>query len=408
MIQNTPIKRKSMPRTIGLLTMAIMSIFFVACGDRQSEKEEDHPDVIRRQITEYRKEINELTVKVNEMERSLIARGEQMARNVQTPVSVDTITPGLFQNFFRVSGTVEAVNTAVISPETSGHVTQIYVNKGDQVSRGQIVARLSTDVLEGNVEEVKTSLRLAETVYERQKRLWAQEIGSEIQYLEARNNVESLRSRLATLQSQLEMSVLRSPIAGYVDETNIKEGELAMPGTPIMKVINLDELYINSDVSEANLSFVERGKMVTLRFPAFPDEIMETPIHRIGHVINPENRSFRMQLRIANQDERFKPNMMANVSIATFGVEDAVVIPSMLIGFDTQGHYVYTAGERNGIMVAHKTYIERGPDAEGKTQVKSGLAPGDKLIVRGHHRVSNGDPIRIIENGESEVITAHR
>lgn len=408
MIQKKSIKRKISLKSAAWLLMAVLPMFLTACGDRRSEIDEDHPDAIRRQITEYRQEINELTVKVNELERSLIARGEQMARNVQTPVSVDTIRPGLFQNSFRASGTVEAVNAAVISPETSGHIRQINVSKGDPVSRGQIVARLSTDVLEGNVEEVKTSLRLAETVYERQKRLWAQEIGSEIQYLEARNNVESLRSRLATLQSQLEMSVLRSPIRGYVDETFIKEGELAMPGTPVMQIINLDELYISSDVSEAKLPYVTRGKMVTLRFPAFPEESMETPIHRVGHVINPENRSFRMQLRIGNPDERFKPNMMANVSISTYAVEEAVVIPSMLIGFDTQGHYVYTARERNGIMVAHKTYIERGPDAEGQTKVKSGLVPGDILILRGHHRVSNGDPVRIIENGESEVITAQR
>jgi len=193
------------------------------------------------------------------------------------------------------------------------------------------------------------------------------------------------------------LAVMRSPIDGFVDETFVKRGELVMPGSPVIEIVNLDDLYINAEVSEAYLSYVERGEMVTLRFPAWPGFEMEVPVHRVGHVINPENRTFRMQLKIRNHEQMFKPNMMANVSIKSHYIEDAVVIPTMLIGFDTQGHYVFTASEHDGLPVARKSYLERGAEAEGKTLIKAGLNEGDLLISKGHHRLSEGDAIRIIQ-----------
>lgn len=365
-------------------------------GCNQQEESPGTVEEIKDQISAHRGQINDLTVEINRLEQKLAAMGAADIVRNRVAVSAEKLEPTRFENFVNVSGSVEAVNTAMISPETSGHLQTLTVRKGQRVTAGQVVARLSTNVIERNMEEVKTSLELAETVYERQKRLWAQEIGSEIQYLEAKNNLKSLQNRLKTLESQKELAVMRAPIDGYVDETFVKEGELVMPGSPVMAIINLGELYINTDVSEAFLPYVKEGEPVLLRFPAWPDVNLEVPVHRVGHVINPENRSFRMQLRIQNQQNRYKPNMMANVSIRSHSIDDAIVVPTMLIGYDTQGHFVFTAKERNGVMVSAKTYIERGPDAEGKTLVKSGLTTGDLLIKQGHQRLTDGEPIRIL------------
>jgi membrane fusion protein, multidrug efflux system len=370
-----------------------MLLGFYACN--KPSEQENTAEEIRQQISNYREQINELTNKVHNLERKLIDMGETDAVRNRIPVNTQVVDYSYFENFIRVSGTVEAVNTALISPETSGHLQHIYVKKGEAVTIGQVIARLSTQIIENSIEEIQTNLRLAETVYERQKRLWEQEIGSEMQFLEAKNNAESLRKRLSTLESQLEQAVIRAPIDGFVDETFLKEGELAMPGSPLMEIINLDELYINADVSEAYLPYVNRGEKVILRFPAWPEMEMEVPVHRIGHVINPENRSFRLQLRIANTNQKLKPNMMASINIQSYSIENAIVVPTMLIGYDTQGHYVFTASERNGQMVSTKTYIERGPDAEGNTLIEEGLQKGDMLILQGHHRLSEGDPVRI-------------
>ncbi len=380
-----------------MLLVAIALFTFIPSGCNRSVENHDSAEAIREQISEYRNQINELTVKANQLERQLIDMGEEDAVRNRIPVSIAEVGYELFENRFKVSGTVEAVHTAMISPETSGHLAEIMVNKGDPVKKGQILARLSTHVIERNIEEVKTSLELAETVYERQKRLWSQEIGSEIQYLEAKNNAASLRNRLQTLKSQKDMAVMRSPIDGFVDETFVKRGEMVMPGSPVMEIVNLDDLYVNAAVSEAFLSFVEAGEMVILRFPARPDFEVEVPVHRVGHVINPENRTFRMQLKIKNPEHRFKPNMMAGISIRSYYVKDAIVVPTMLIKLDTQGHFVFTASERNGLLVAKKNYLERGADAEGKTLIKEGLSKGDLLISRGHNRLSEGDAIRILQ-----------
>jgi RND family efflux transporter MFP subunit len=369
----------------------------------QTQGEDGSPEAIRNQISQYQKEINDLTLKIGELEKQLVAIGEPANNRAQVPVTVLRVEPSNFDQFFVASASVEAVQTATISPEASGQIRTISVSKGQRVSSGQVVARLNTSVIDNNISEVNTSLQLARTVFERQKGLWEQQIGSEIQYLEAKNNVEALEGRLQTLQSQLNMSVMRAPFSGIVDEILMKEGELAMPGVRIMNIINLEKLYINADLSEAYLGLVKQGENVTLRFPAFSEEEFTLPVHRVGNVINPENRTFRVQLLLNNQGERFKPNMMANLSIRTLTNSDALVVPSIIIKQDVQGFFLYTVVEYNGELQANKVYIERGPDGEGLTMINEGLTPGDRVIVNGNNQVSNGSPIRILEGPSPTV-----
>ena len=372
--------------TIGLFTLA-------ACNNNDQE---DDTQVIRQKITEYNEQIVGLNRKVSELERQLESLGEIPQNRIRTSVTVKEITPGPFDHFFKVNASVEAVQHAMISPETNGQIKEISVEKGQRVRRGQVLARLNTSVIENNISEAKTSLQLAQTVYNRQKRLWEQEIGSEIQYLEARNNYESLKARIESLESQLNLAVMRAPFDGVVDEIFTREGELAMPGTMVMQVINLNMLYINADVSESFLPIIDPSDRVILRFPAFPDYKEHVGIHRMGNVINPENRTFRLQLKISNPGERFKPNMVASMSIRSFSTEEALVIPSILIKQDIQGHYVFVARENEeGDLIADKVYIERGLSGEGQTMIKSGLQDGDLLINQGHNRVNDGTLISV-------------
>ncbi len=364
---------------------------FIGC----SGSEEETPEAIRQQISQYSAQINELTMKINELEQLLVNMGERPQSRNQIPVTLMELQKNDFKQFFQAAAAVEAIQTAIISPETSGQMKELLVKKGQHVKTGQVVARLNTSVIAGNISELETSLALARTVYNRQKNLWDQQIGSEIQYLEARNNLESLETRLKTLQSQLEMAVMRAPFDGIVDDIFIKEGELAMPGTRVMLLLNLHKLYINADVSESHLGAIRQGDPVILRFPSYPGFEASVPINRIGNTINPENRTFRVQLQIDNQEERFKPNMMANISINILTMENVISIPSMLIKQDLQGHYVYVARQQNGDLLARKIYIERGADGEGITMINSGLQEGDQIINRGHNRVTDMSLIRM-------------
>jgi membrane fusion protein, multidrug efflux system len=385
---------KNLIRTTLFITLLAITGAMTSCKE---EKQSD-PQAIRSQITTYNQQIVELNQKISDLEKQLEQMGETTQNRERTPVGVTEIKPEPFDHFVKVNAQVEAVREASISPEINGQIQQINVSKGQRVTAGQVLARLNTSVIDNNIAEIKTSLQLAETVYNRQKRLWEQEIGSEMQYLEAKNNFESLKSRLKTTESQLAMAFIKAPINGVIDDIFAKEGELAMPGARLMQIISLEELYINADVSETFLPAINTNDKVILRFSVFPDYEELVPIHRMGNVINPENRTFRVQLKIRNQNEQFKPNMMASMSLRAYQAKEALVIPSIMIKQDTQGYFVYVARENeDGELIARKTYIERGLSGEGKTMVSSGLNPGDLFITQGHNRVTDGSLVRIAD-----------
>ncbi|MFW5757510.1 MAG: efflux RND transporter periplasmic adaptor subunit [Bacteroidota bacterium] len=400
---------KDNPITKRYVFATFLTLGLILITSCNADENSDDPEEIKQKISEYNQQIVDLNQKVTDLENKLEDMGIQTRNRQKMKVTAQEIKKETFTNYVTVKGTVEAVNEATISPETNGQIRQIMVKKGEMVEKGQTLARLNTSVIENNIAETKSALSLAETVYQRQKRLWDQEIGSEIQYLEAKNNFETTRERLKSLESQLEMSIIKAPFNGIIDDIFAKEGELAMPGNPVMHIVNLNNLYVNAEISESFLPLVNQGDRVILRFPSYPDFEMKTTIHRLGNTINPENRTFTLQLLINNQNDKFKPNMVANISVNSFTQEDALVIPSINVKQDTQGYYVYLAHEENDQdMVSKKVYIERGENSEGKTVVKEGLKEGDLLIREGHNQVSEGTLIEIIDNPLSMAQTNHR
>jgi membrane fusion protein, multidrug efflux system len=392
-------KRLNLTKHLFLLATAML---FISCNNQATDERD--VEGIKRQISDYKQQVVELNKKISDLETDLEQLGGVAALRNVVPVDVFPLEPQPFERYVKVNGNVEAVTAANISPETNGQIKHIDAKKGEKVFKGQVVARLNVSVIENTIREVETGINLAKTLYERQKNLWEQKIGSEVQYLQAKNNYESLQSRLKTLESQLEMSIIRAPFDGIVDEVFAKEGELAMPGMPLMQIINLDTLYVNADISESFLSVISTSEEVILRFPAYPDFSTKTKIHRIGHVINPENRTFRLQLRIANQQERFKPNMVAGVSFRSFSTDNALVVPSILIKQDTQGHFLFVARKNgNDVYYARKIYVERGMDSEGNTMILAGPAAGDLIINQGHNQVTEGIPVTL--SGNSPAIS---
>jgi membrane fusion protein, multidrug efflux system len=379
--------------SVSKVILVVSLCYLTSCGGQEQPNDIEQ---IKQKISDHKQEIVETNKKIAALEEELERLGGVAEMENTVSVTVSELTKQPFSHYVKVNGSVEAVNEATISPETNGQIKAIAVKKGERVTTGQVVARLNTSVIENNIREVETNLELAKTLYERQKNLWEQKVGSEVQFLQAKNNYESLQSRLKTLESQVEMSVIKAPFNGIVDNIFAKEGELAMPGMPLMQIINLDNLYVNADVSESFLAVVQPSEEVILRFPSYPDFEKKTRIHRIGNVINPENRTFRLQLLVNNQQERFKPNMVASISFRSFSADSALVVPSILIKQDVQGHFVFTARRNgNGNLHANKVYIERGLNSEGKTMIKGGLKAGDLLIISGHNQVTEGAPLNV-------------
>ena len=376
-----------------IIVLAVL--FLASCSSKVDQKS------VRDQIAAYKKEIADLNKKIETLEQELATMdpGENATSAVAVEVLELSFEP--FKHYIDVSGSAEAVREAFISPEVGGQIREIYVNEGDYVERGKLLAKLNTEITESSIEELKSGLDLATTVYEKQKRLWEKGIGSEIQYLNAKNNKESLEQKLVTLQAQLDMSLIKSPVSGIVDEIYKKKGELAVPGMQLMQIVNLEEVYINADVPESYLAHVNEGEKVKVEFPVYPEMNIETPIYRKGNVINPNNRTFSIQLKISNPDKLLKPNILSVIHINDFSADSALVVPSVLIKQDISGYYVYSVREISGKMIAKKAYIQLGKSYLDKTMVISGLQPGEKIIVQGYTMVSDGSEVAVKQNNVS-------
>lgn len=321
-------------------------------------------------------------------------------------VTVKKLSYESFDHYFMANGTIEAVEDAFISPEINGQIKTIQVKEGQRVKKNQLLISLNADIIKNTIAEVKANLELAKTVYKKREGLWNKKIGSEIQYLEAKTNKESLENRLKSLEAQLEMSNIKAPISGIVDDIFRKEGELAIPGMQLLQLVNLKEVFVNADVSENYLAKIKKGDPVTVTFSSYPELKIETIIYRIGNVIKSKNRTFLIQLLLDNPDEKLKPNMVAMIKMKDYFSEAALVIPAIIIKNDLKGSYVYVAEEKEGKKIAVKTYITPGLSEGNHTMVDQGLQPGQQVIVKGYHLVKNGMTVKI-EEGKKEGKASH-
>jgi membrane fusion protein (multidrug efflux system) len=314
-------------------------------------------------------------------------------------VAVKKLAYERFDHYFQADGRLEAVNEAFISPEISGQIKTLHIKEGQRVKQGQLLISLNADVIESGIAEVKSQLELARTVYKKRQGLWEKKIGSEIQYLEAKTNKESLENRLKSLQAQWEMAKIKAPISGIVDQIFKKEGEMAVPGMQLLQLVNLKKIYVDAEISETYLAQIHKDDIVQVAFPSYAGLIVKAHIHRTGQVVNLKNRTFLVQLLLDNEEEKLKPNMMAVLKIKDFSAESALVVPSIIIKNDLKGTYLYVLGEDKGNVVAQKTYVETGMSEEGNTMVTQGLEPGQQVIIKGYNLVKNGTPVKLGDRG---------
>lgn len=355
---------------------------------------EETAETISKQLESLRKEQRELAQKITDTEQKLKALSKNEDTRQKEAVVLQQITPRTFKHFFETSGSVEAVEEAFISPEVNGQIKKILVVEGDRVKKGQLLAELNTDIIERNIAEIETALVLAKDVYERQKRLWEQKIGSEVQFLEARNNKENLENKLQTLQAQLDLASITAPIDGIVEKVYQKNGELAVPGVQLIHLVNLNELKVRADVSEAYLPVIHSNDSVNLTFPSFPDYKKSLTISRVGNVVNKNNRTFEIEVRVKNENEILKPNMIAVITINDYTAKNSMIVPSKVIREDLNGRYLYVAEWQGDDLVSRKRYISIGRTYGNETRVLDGLKMGDKVITEGFNRITDGSLLR--------------
>lgn len=372
----------------GKLLITIISIAVLgSCSQDQSQEK------IRKEINNKKKEISTLQKEIRDLEKKL-----EEDTTFTVPVNIKSMHPDTFTHMIQVNGSVESDLQATISPETNGQIETIHVEEGQRVNKGELLVSLNTEVTRKSIQEVKTSLELARTTYKKQKKLWEQDIGSEMQYLEAKNRVKSLESQLETMKAQLNMAKIKAPFSGIVDNILVKKGDLGMPGKQLLKMVNLQKLKVNASVSESYLSKIQKGDTVQLEFPAYPNIKMEVPIFRTGNIIHPDNRTFKIQLKINNIKQKLKPNIISVLHINDYTNKKAFIVPSIAIKKDMKGNFLFVVDkdDEKG-LIAKKRYVKTGKTHKDQTEILSGLSQGEQVIVDGYNMVTSGTKINIKE-----------
>ena len=371
-----------------LLILTSMVVLASACNMNS-------PEMLEQQLKKKKDQVRELNDQITSLEEQLAQNpGEEVAAFL-VPVSVKAMDPQPFEHYIEITGKLEAEEDAFISPEMNGQINKIYVREGQYANKGQLLLSLNTSITESSIQEVKTGLELANQLYEKQQELWDQKIGSEMQYLEAKNAKEQAEARLATLEAQLDMARVKAPFSGVVETIMLKEGELAAPGMQVIQMVSLNNLKLYGNLSERYLTSIKKGDMVIVTFPDVDGLNVKVPIHRIGNVIDNASRTFRIEIKINNRQKSLKPNMYSTIQVNDFMTASAFVVPSVAIKQDIKGSYLYVAIREEGELKARKRYVETGHSYKDQTMIREGVSQGEEVIIKGFAQVSDGVNITV-------------
>lgn len=384
---------------IPLITLAV---FLAACG-QAPVSETEHPESLegkRALLKEKQVELKNLAAMVAQLEQEIAEMGPSARENARRLVTTATVGRMDFQHFVEIQGSVQADDYVDVTSEAAGRILRMGFKEGDYVRAGQLVAELDLEQLNKQIDEVEKSLELANTVYERQKRLWNQNIGSEIQFLEAKNSKERLEKSLETLRYQLSKSKVYSPVSGVVERVGLQSGELASPGAPIIQILNPGKLKVAAAVPENYLRAVKRGEKVKVKFPALNSE-QEARITLIGSTIDASNRTFEVEAEVNSQNGLLKPNLLAVMFIKDDEQKNVVSIPLEMVQQEVSGKdFVFIKGEGEDGPVARKAYVSTGKSYNGNIVIESGLQGGEELIIEGARGLAENEPIKIQSEDE--------
>ena len=363
---------------------------FAACNQEPSLED------LKGELSAAQSEMGALQVAIDSLEKK-IARLDtnRVAEPVKlVPVQVRAIATQNFEHFVKVSGLVSSKQNVMLSAEGNGRVISIDAKEGDRVSAGQVIIRLENDFISSQLAEAKAGYKLAKTTFERRARLWKDSIGSEIEYLNAETNFLSSKDRLAQVEAQLENSKIIAPVSGVVDNITVNKGEFVGVGTPVVRIVDLNNLEVETDLSENYLKAIKKGDPVQVSIPALGLN-QEEKIIFTSQFIKPENRSFTVKVALDNKNAMIKPNLLAELTFKDYQNDSAFVVPSIAVKKDLKGNYVYTVVSDAKGNVVKKRYITTGYSFSDKSEITTGLSTGEQVIIAGFNEVSEGQEVSV-------------
>lgn len=392
---------ENMKTTLILLTA--LTVFITSCGNNNDASIEDliasgDMEAIRAKKSEISANHQALEHQIDILDSVISAHDG----NKKLPL-VTTFKAKLqnFDHFVELQGDVTTKQNVLIYPEMAGTLIRVYVSEGQGVKKGQLLATIDDGGMKSQLLQMKTQLALSKTTFERQERLWNKKIGTEIQYLQAKADFEAQENAVNQMESQLRKFNITAPFAGIIDDVIKDQGTVVAPGGPgseIFRIVNLSDMYIEVSVPESYIGSITPGKEVKVFFPIL-GETIESKVRQTGNYINPDNRSFTVEVAVPNKDKRIKPNLTAKVQINDYTSENAILIPQSVISENAEGEqYAYVASGINGenIGKATKNIITTGRTQGDFVEVLSGISDGENIIEEGARSVKDGQQVKIL------------
>lgn len=384
------------------ILLVIFSSFLFSCGESKNNSVESviqngDLEKIRTKRTEIVNKKQEVIDQLKLLDNAISALDTVKKLPL---VTVHKVKDSLFEHYLELQGNVTTKNMVVIYPEFSGVLTRILVREGQRVLKDQLLAKIDDGGLSQQLAQLQIQRDLAKTTYERQKRLWEQKIGSEIQYLQAKTNYEAQDKVVDQLKSQIGKTMVRAPFTGIIDDVISEQGSVVAPGqTALMRIINLDHMYVEAEVPESHISSISKGKFVEVYFPVL-NKSLNARIRQVANFINPNNRSFKIEVDIPNSKQLIKPNLTAKLKINDYTNDHAILIPLNIISEDAMGdQYVYitTDEDKNNTATANRLTIKTGLTQGDYVEILSGIENGNNIIEEGARSIKNGQKVKIIK-----------
>ena len=385
-----------------ILYLVTLSLLIISCSGGNSEVNVDEVvkskdlNKIKSSREIVHKEYEKLVAELAKLDKAIA----ELDPNKKSPlVKTITLKDTLFNHYIEIQGNVETKENIVISPEYSGILTQLYVKAGQKVSKGQLLARIDDGGMSAQLAQAETQLALAKTTFERQKNLWDQKIGSEIQFLQAKTSLESQQKVVAQIKSQLNKTNVVAPFSGTIDEVITEKGKVVAPGMDLFRIVNLSNMYVTANVPENYIAQLKLGAIVNVYLNAL-GKSYQGKVRQIGNYINPNNRTFSIEIAVPNPDNLLRPNQVAVLKIEDYKNPKALLLPENILQETADGSkivYVVNKVESNNTAKVSQKKIEIGYTSGSFVEVKSGLESGEMVVTDGAKSLKDGITVEIIK-----------
>ena len=373
------------------LSFVLIAAFALAsCGGPDTSS----PEGKRKRLEELHKEQSRIAVEIAQMEQEAGASAKAATDSTGDKPKMVTIAPikaGTFKHYIDVQGQVESDNVVTVAGKTMGMLEAVLVKEGDHVTKGQALARIDNAVTRSQIATLQTQLDVAENLFQRQKALWDQKIGSEVQFINAKAQRDGLQRQIATVKEQIGQGTVTAPISGTVDKVNARVGESGQNPLGLFRIVNLSNLKVTGEVSESYLRYLRKGAPVEVEFPELNKSIQGT-ISFVSSVVDPTTRSLKVEARLRD-NAMLRPNMIAKLRLNDQNLANTLTIDQNLVQTSESGDIVYVVDDKGGKPVAEPRKVQTGLSYNGQVEIKSGLKPGDRLITTGYQDVTDGQTI---------------